>query len=128
LLKPVKTQYTVHDRGIDQGGLTADLFCEFFIKVVDEKLGLFECASEEDAPTSGLTYLPIASNPNLSFYRAVGRFLCKAMIDMRTVPARFALSVYKYILGETPTIQDLDIYDRTKAMSLRSLLTMPNVE
>eukprot|EP00455_Lapot_gusevi_P020449 TRINITY_DN2169_c0_g1_i4.p1 TRINITY_DN2169_c0_g1~~TRINITY_DN2169_c0_g1_i4.p1 ORF type:complete len:706 (-),score=272.05 TRINITY_DN2169_c0_g1_i4:104-2221(-) len=113
--------------GIDAGGLVQDLFSEFFVRVVAPEYRLFESVSEDDAPINGLTYLPKADAPAADL-RATGAFLCKALIDGRAVPAKFAPSVFKYFTEQRVTMEDLERYDRSKASSLRRVLGMQDSE
>jgi serine/threonine protein kinase len=115
-------------KGHDDGGLTDDLFVEFFARVLDSDVQMFESAPAEDCPISGATYLPCDHNDAYNAYRIVGKLMCKILLDQRAVPMPFATVVFKFILGIDPTLQDLEMYDRTRAMNLRRLLTLQNVQ
>lgn len=108
---------------VSPGGLTADLFTEFFLKIVAPGENLFECAPEEDCPTSGPSYLPNPQNFSLSFYAAIGKAMCKTLIDGRVVPLQFSSAMIKFFLDIDPDLSDLYDYDRTMANSFRNMMT-----
>lgn len=58
----------------------------------------------------------------------VGRLLVKAIFDGQPVPAPFAPSLYKYLLGVTPNLHDLAAYDPSLADQLRMLLDAEDAE
>lgn len=89
---------------------------------------IFESAPEDDAPASGLTYLPNARNTSYSFYRAIGKFLCKSLIDSKVVPCSFSSAIYKFLLDIEISLEDLFDYDETMATSLQNLLELPNID
>lgn len=127
LFRKIKVEYTDF-KGQDNGGLVTDLFTEFFLRIVDSKSNMFQCASADDAPASGPTYLPSPDCKDATTFRAIGRMLLKTLIDARTLPCRFAPSLFKFILGLKPNLRDLEMFDRTEAHSLRNILAMPHVE
>lgn len=49
----------------------------------------------------------------------------KSIIDGRPIPARFAPSFFKYLLGIEPSLRDMELYDRTLATSLQAVLLKP---
>eukprot|EP00898_Chlorokybus_atmophyticus_P005482 jgi/Chlat1/5935/Chrsp4S06260 len=133
LLHPLEVRF-IGEAGRDAGGLTSDLYIDFFhkvgfipstIQVVDVELELFEAPSAEDGPASGTAYLPCANHGELRTYELIGKVLVKSMVDRRPIPAVFAPSSFKYLLGHEPSLRDLELYDRTLAMSLRELLVRP---
>ncbi len=193
LLSRFKVEYTDF-KGQDDGGLTADLFTEFFIRICEpgsaassgavlstlsstptaalEKPntkdggggsgsgsgsgaaakdgaagsggsggssaasagsssgsgsgpGLFVGVALEDAPKSGVTYLPnpeITGPNSTNHYRGIGKLLCKSLIDGRPLPTRFAPSLFKFLLNLKPNLKDLESYDRTTANSFKKIL------
>eukprot|EP00474_Spongospora_subterranea_P000709 CRZ01167.1 hypothetical protein [Spongospora subterranea] len=123
LLLNFRTKYSAQSsQGIDQGGLTADLFTEFFLKIVQPSENLFESAPEEDCPANGPSYLPNPQNFSLSFYAAVGKAMCKTLIDGRVVPLTFSTAIMKFFLDIDPDLSDLYDYDRTMANSFRNMM------
>jgi hypothetical protein len=86
---------------------------------------LFEAPAPEDTPLSGVAYLPSSKNMDLHTYRMIGRILVKSIIDGRPIPARFAPSFFKYLLGIEPSLRDMELYDRTLATSLQAVLLKP---
>lgn len=135
LFRRFKTSYIGHEVveiGVDAGGLSADLITEFFLKVVSPETGLFASAPEEDSPPSGLTYLPVKNSElsgiDISYYKSIGKLLCKCLLDGRTVPASFAPSLIKFLLGIDPDITDVEAYDRSLASSYRKILLLPDIE
>jgi hypothetical protein len=131
---PLRVQYTDMQLALDAGGLTADLYTEFFLSILRPEEGLFECPEDpSDAPASGSTYLPRGdvSSSLLPVFNAIGAMVCKALLEGRPVPCRFAPSVFAFLLAgvNAPVgLRHLEQYDRTKAMNLRRLLVMNNVE
>eukprot|EP00959_Pyramimonas_sp_CCMP1952_P448302 9387170-Pyramimonas_sp.AAC.1 len=55
----------------------------------------------------------------------IGRVLVKSIVDRRPIPARFAPSFFKFLLGAQPALRDLELYDRTLATMLQELLLKP---
>ena len=55
----------------------------------------------------------------------IGRVLVKSIVDRRPIPARFAPSFFKFLLGAAPALRDLELYDRTLATMLQELLLKP---
>jgi len=86
---------------------------------------LFEAPAPEDTPLSGVAYLPSSKNMDLHTYRMIGRIMVKSIIDGRPIPARFAPSFFKYMLGIEPSLRDMELYDRTLATSLQAVLLKP---
>jgi serine/threonine protein kinase len=142
LLKPTKVNYTDF-ASQDDGGLTRDLFTEFFLKIVDPDEGLFECAEAGSQPYIGPSYLPVCnSRHSQETYQTIGKMMVKALVEKRPLPIRFAPSVYKFLIqgaggGQSdselegvvaPTLDDLSLYDRIQAKTFRELLRMKGVE
>jgi len=48
-----------------------------------------------------------------------GRLMGKSVIDRSPIPARFAPSLFKFLLGTEPSLHDLELFDSDLALSLR---------
>jgi len=129
------------EEGIDEGGLTAEMFHLYFSTVAtDKRMPLFLCAdnaqgsgSENEGNTSslekeksiviGASYLP---NPDhtipLSFFTTFGKVLLKALVSNRPCPFMIAGAVLKYLVGQAPTLADLEEYDPALGKALRRML------
>lgn len=49
--------------------------------------------------------------------RAVGRLIGKALLDAHVMPVPLALPMYKHMLGEPISMQDLEFIDKVSAAS-----------
>lgn len=115
------------EAGVDAGGLTSELYEQFFVALFDESCSLFEGQREDVAnplflprgPPEGSSRLP---DETARTYEGVGRMLAKVLFDGRSVPARFAPSLYKYMLDLPPNLHDLDTFDPRKGKFCRELM------
>ncbi len=64
MLRKFNVSFT-SESGVDGGGLTTDMYSQFFTQVFDPRLGLFE-AADEASETSLM--LPSPSNPHLDAF------------------------------------------------------------
>eukprot|EP00750_Incisomonas_marina_P009279 INCI15882.1.p1 GENE.INCI15882.1~~INCI15882.1.p1 ORF type:complete len:987 (+),score=138.56 INCI15882.1:207-3167(+) len=129
------------EAGIDAGGLTAEMYSSFFLALLSPESLLFESSGSEDGSSQSgdnkALYLPkqlgndlpaSMQDQLLSMLEGVGRLLVKAIFDGQPVPAPFAPSLYKYLLGVTPNLHDLAAYDPSLADQLRMLLDAEDAE
>lgn len=129
MLKPLKVQFD-GEQGVDAGGLTSDMYTEFFGKVFEPTYPLFECPVQADGVGTGQAYLPresATSEKSLFSLQVLGRVMAKALLDARTILLPFPSSLYKYLLGIPVNLRDLEAYDRTAASNLHKVLTEPDV-
>eukprot|EP00040_Diaphanoeca_grandis_P033352 m.204173 g.204173 ORF g.204173 m.204173 type:complete len:1153 (-) comp32880_c2_seq2:143-3601(-) len=122
--------------GIDAGGLTTELYEQFFKALFTttsgDTEGLFCTSSDAGLEAVYLPTPPAHDNSaeievhRARLYEAVGRLLVKAIFDGISVPVRLAPSVFKYFLDQEPTLADLELFDPLMARSLRELLMLEN--
>lgn len=121
LLYPLKVRF-IGESGVDAGGLVSELYTAFFTQLPVSRPDLLESVDADDAPISGFTCLPKRDAADLDALRAVGRVLLKSVLDRRPVPSTFAPSLFKHLLGLEPNLRDLELFNRTLALTLRGLL------
>ena len=128
LLKRARVSF-VGEAGVDAGGLTAEMYQCFFEALVAQsgargggtRCPLFECADGDgvvapaflparfaagasDAPAGAL-----APDDAVRLLEGVGRVLVKSVYDRQPVPAPFAPSLFKFLLGVRPNLHDLEV-------------------
>ena len=82
--------------GIDQGGLTVDMYTRFFKESLASDVGLFESASEDSASSIGLLPAPTAAAENMN---AIGRAICKCVLDDQPLGRGIGRFVFEYLVG-----------------------------
>ena len=99
------------ESGVDAGGLTKDMFHQFFEQLISPAIGIFTCTDEGSGGSGGgavgggfvesgeRTYLPSSTCELIGYLEALGKVLAKVVLDGHTVDARFAPAFYKYILS-----------------------------
>lgn len=110
-------QLDVHfdgEEGIDQGGLNREWYSEMTKYIFHPENGLFE------QHPSGLR--PKAVPGSLDKFLFIGRFIGKAVVDGQLLDVVFSPSVYKFLLKETMTMEDLKVIDETYYNSLKWML------
>jgi len=133
------------ETGIDAGGLLSEAYSIAFARLCSTdgaaKCGLgypmFVCsaeateplflpASDEEAAAAGRpgTGAELSSKERRR-YEAVGRLLSRCVLDERPVPARFAPTLWKHVLGLPPTLSDLRSFDPVVARGLDAMVEMP---
>eukprot|EP00026_Physarum_polycephalum_P000610 Phypoly_transcript_00611.p1 GENE.Phypoly_transcript_00611~~Phypoly_transcript_00611.p1 ORF type:complete len:1420 (+),score=266.83 Phypoly_transcript_00611:78-4337(+) len=128
----------VGEKGVDYGGLSAEMFSLFFnhgsildsaarISVFSPESGMFE----RSAPESYF-YLPVTNayvnKKAQAAFQTIGKIFLKMVVDGRPLPDAFAPSFFKFLLGIPPNLQDLEAYDAPLALSFRKLLVLERVE
>jgi len=107
--------------GLDEGGLTAEMFRLFFEGLVSPEVGLFECSAsvaqgtEDHQPEAGemappsrqsegafvpgsMVYLPkVGVVGQEEHYRAVGRAVVKCFYEGKRIGSHFANCLYKFL-------------------------------
>lgn len=135
LLRKFSVQFD-GEPGVDAGGLTAEMYSSFFRALLSPESLLFESSGSEESEGKVL-YLPKRLGAELcddmrdellSMLEGVGRLLVKAIFDGQPVPAPFAPSLYKYLLGMDPNLHDLAAFDPTLSEQLRMLLDAEDAE
>ncbi|KAG2378289.1 hypothetical protein C9374_008432 [Naegleria lovaniensis] len=119
--------------GHDLGGLTSNMYTEFFKQCISPEFNLFECGG------NCKTFLP-KPNADPKLFEAIGKILIKAIYDQRVIPEVLSPFVFKFLsykptLNDDPnysklliTFRDLELYDESIANSLRLLLSHGGVE
>ena len=109
-----------NEEGVDAGGLSREFFAILAKEIFNPNYALF--TSTED----GCTFQP---NPNssinpdhLSYFRFVGRIVGKALADGFLLDAHFTRSLYKHMLGMTPTYHDMEAIDPDYYRNLKTIL------
>jgi hypothetical protein len=59
------------------------------------------------------------SHTNIEDFRNFGKFLMKCIIDGKPIPPLFAPSLFKYLVGKKPDMNDLEAFDPNLALRLR---------
>jgi hypothetical protein len=137
------------EAGSDAGGLTAEMFNLLFDKLCSPsgpKCGtghaLFVCAeapeplflppsNEQLNPSLSDEALVAASRParpEQQLYEGVGRALAAVVLEKQAVPARFAPSLWKHLLGLPPSPSDLAAFDPSYYASLGRMGEMSDTE
>jgi alpha-tubulin suppressor-like RCC1 family protein len=118
LRKQIKVQF-VGEEGIDQGGVTKELFSLLVREVFDIKYGLwtFNADSRTAWPH------PIAGVESSSEFKLLGMIMGLAVHNGILLDAHFPLPLYKKLLGiETKGLSDLRAVNPGLAMGLQKLL------
>ena len=106
--------------GMDEGGLTREWMQVLCRALFKEENGLFKIAGD------GTTYQPnpqshIHSN-HLSYFLFLGQLLGKALIEQIPLDVHLTKSVYKHLLGQSVTFDDLEAYDPGYYRNLTTML------
>lgn len=88
----------VNEPGYDAGGLKREWFLVVSREIFNQDYALFEKSS------SGSTYQPNPKsyvNPDhLNYFKFIGRFIGKALVERELIDAYFTRAFYKMILGQ----------------------------
>ena len=106
-----------------KGDSQGNIFCTFFASLV--RNGLFEAASNANASSLSLTFLPSSkhdSETDLEHLFYAGLVLAKALVDNNEVPSLFAPSMYKFLLGQEQDLTDLELYNYSLSFHLHETL------
>jgi len=109
--------------GVDAGGLTREWYQVMSRAIFKEELALFTSGG------NGITFQP---NPNsmiqnegvdhLQYFKFVGRFVAKALVDGQILDAYFTRSLYKHLLGEPLSYEDIEAVDPDYFKNLKWML------
>lgn len=95
----------VNEPGYDAGGLKREWFLVVSREIFNQDYALFEKSS------SGSTYQPNPKsyiNPDhLNYFKFIGRFIGKALVERELIDAYFTRAFYKMILGQELEFKDL---------------------
>ncbi|KAF9763247.1 E3 ubiquitin-protein ligase ptr1 [Nosema granulosis] len=113
-----------NEEGVDDGGLTREWISLIGKHLTNSGLGLFSHSSEKEKT--------IAPTPNdkpkansLNYYYMIGKILAKSIIDRTPLDLPLEKTVYKYILGNKPTLSDLEYIEPQYYKSLVWILNNP---
>lgn len=107
ILAPMQTQY-IEENNIaqDDGGLTRDLFTEFFAQVTRRDVGLFEPFGDEDDQVLVPSIQSFDPNPSFRHKHrqlsSVGKMTIRAILEGHTVPFRLHPLALQVLLGPDP--------------------------
>lgn len=106
------------EEGIDVGGLTTNMYTEFFKQIVDPKYGIFECSDNNEK----ILYLPKSSYKDIKVLKTIGKIMIKCIYDQRVIPEIFPPCLFKYFLDIKVIFRDLEIYDKQMSHSLNQIM------
>ncbi|EFC46436.1 predicted protein [Naegleria gruberi] len=132
LLLRLQVQF-VGEIGMDLGGITSNMYTEFFRQSIQNDHNIFECGSS--SKTGG--YLPKADAP-VEVCESIGKILIKTIYDQRVIPEVLSPFIFKFLSHKYSssdpdynslqvTFRDLEQFDESMARSLRMLLTHEGV-
>ena len=102
--------------GIDAGGLEREWFEQLALQIFDPQRGLFSSTSAEASAgqvhINPLSSRILESHRLLPYYRFVGRFLGKALMEQQAVPAFLALPLRKQILSLPSALHTIPLFLR----------------
>lgn len=103
--------------GQDYGGLTANMYREFWGGVLSNQcaLGLFEGSN---------SMLPAAGS-SCEHHKTIGKLIMKCLYDQQPLPRALAPSLFKSLLEVLPGVEDLHWFDREQAQMLRRMVVSP---
>merc|ERR1712166_478613 len=114
------------EEAIDAGGVSNEMFTQFFITIFDPEIGFFEARS------GGSTMLPAAAEKytkaRLVEFEAIGKVLVKAVLDRVPVPRGIAAGFFAFMRGDQLTNHLLAEFDPVMARSVEMVLQMETEE
>ncbi|CAB9523958.1 Probable E3 ubiquitin-protein ligase hulA [Seminavis robusta] len=120
LQQPWKIQF-VHEPGVDSGGVSREWFQITSKAILSPESGLWVSSPNNQ---SCLVVNPNSAsdcNDHLVQFRFVGRLLGRALLDQHMVMGHLAPYLYKHILGQPLTMQDLAEHDQAYVAALGKL-------
>lgn len=124
------TKYEFIDElAIDAGGLAREFFTLVGAQAFNASFGLFEAVHAEDGLLSYRINLNsgLANELHLQYFRFVGRFLAKALIDGYNIPCHLTRDLYKHMVGEPISIDDVSLIDPQLGKSMLHVLECEDV-
>jgi E3 ubiquitin-protein ligase HUWE1 len=103
------------EEGMDAGGLSREWYLELSKAVFNANYNLFVPSA------NGNTFQPslISEPETINYFKFVGRFIAKALLDGQLLECYFTRSFYKHILGHPLTIHDMEDLDPSYYKSLK---------
>eukprot|EP00899_Mesostigma_viride_P014895 jgi/Mesvir1/23406/Mv21098-RA.1 len=114
--KPLKVQF-VGEEGVDEGGVKKEFFQLIVRSIFDPKYGMF--SYDEDTRNFWFN----AWSDDLSEFELIGTMIGLAIYNKVILDFRFPLLIYKKLLGETPTFDDLKEVAPVLGKGLEDLLS-----
>lgn len=118
------------EEGVDAGGLVREWFELVVEEIFKPSVGLFESNNPGDslAGTYHINAVSGSINPqHLSYFRFIGRFIGKAILEQQTIKAALSLPLRKQMLSVPITFSDLEFVDEQLYNNLVWLKNNSNV-
>ena len=122
LLKELKIDFK-GEVSYDAGGIIREWFMVIINELESNELGVFEKSDCDDysfVPSRNLK--PIQKN--LDYFSFIGKIIAKALIDNITINLCFNKIIYKMIVDENISFEDLKFIDKPLYISLKELKSM----
>ena len=104
LRKPLKVAF-VGEQGVDEGGVAKEFFQLFVRRVFDPSFGMFA----HDDETRTFWFAPEADDLGLEDveFELIGIVIGLAIYNEHILDFRFPMTIYRKLLGQTPSMRDL---------------------
>ena len=122
LLKELKIDFK-GEVSYDAGGIIREWFMVIINELESNELGIFEKSDCDDysfVPKRGLK----KSKKNLDYFSFIGKIIAKALIDNITINLCFNKIIYKMIIDENISFEDMKFIDKPLYISLNELKNM----
>ena len=122
LLKELKIDFK-GEVSYDAGGIIREWFMVIINELESNELGVFEKSDCDDYSfVPSRTLKPIQKN--LDYFSFIGKIIAKALIDNITINLCFNKIIYKMIVDENISFEDLKFIDKPLYISLKELKSM----
>ena len=122
LFKELKINF-IGEVSYDAGGIEREWFTILFQNLEGEKLNLFHISDSQEFSYIINPFLK-NTNKNLEYFNFIGKLIGKALLDNITINICFNKLIYKLILEEEITFEDLVFIDTPLYKSLKNLKDM----
>ena len=119
LYKELKINF-IGEVSYDAGGIEREWFTVLFQNLEGEKLNLFHISDSQEFSYIINPFLK-STNRNLEYFNFIGKLIGKALLDNITINICFNKLIYKLILEEEITFDDLVFIDTQLYNSLKNL-------
>lgn len=135
------------EAGIDEGGLTADLFSNFFRNLPKSPFltnSLGDADLDSNAASTSVAVVEEDAHENsffvpsrragetvggINFLKAMGRVLAKCVLDRTcSIPVVLSPFLFKYLVNEDLVFSDLEQMDQRKCSGIHRMMASRNVE
>lgn len=120
LWKPLKITF-IGEEGVDAGGLTKEWYHVLCAEIFNPNYALFVKSFDKSGVYQPNKY-SFWNPDHLMYFKFIGRFVGKAIIDRCLLDAYFTRSFYKHLLGVKPSFNDLESIDPEFFKSLKWML------